>query len=220
MQVDPKFVEMLVREVLKQLGTQSPCPKIVTKPNIFVVNIPNDETITWMKSQWNVLNEKGDSLADTPAFQEAVFFQVRQNLIVKGALGLADDRESQVLAELLLKGKTVTMVSAPDMEWLVKKVEKVETTSYYHQQLRAYKIKLESFGVRFVFLEQFLNKKYHAQAHTISGEENLDIFPHKLLTEQGVKDHKDIEIYIRKSTIVTPLARDMAKELGKTILQV
>lgn len=86
--------------------------------------------------------------------------------------------------------------------------------SIYRSHLLTYKKQLESFGVKFRSLASF------TEARVDEERANCLAFEGKLLTEQGVKDSREASILIAPSTIVTPLARDAARDLGKAIVVV
>ncbi|MEK3935410.1 hypothetical protein MKY41_08810 [Sporosarcina sp. FSL W7-1349] len=197
MMIDPKLIEEIVGNVIKQLGVTPSISEVSAKPLLLVHNAER-ETISRLEEKWEIISEP------VAKVQDAVMLEVSQNVLVKGALGLTDDPDSELLSELLLQGKQVTLIPMAKLEWLVSSDG---GQSPYHRHLLTYKEKLESFGVRFTTLEAFIRDGEKVEPPSLD----------KLLTEQGVRDCADDTIRIGKATIVTPLARDTARELGKTI---
>lgn len=193
-----KLIEEIVREVVIQLGKEWTVPEAPSKPMLFVHNA-DQETVRRLEEKWEVINEPFVKV------QDAVLLEVSQNVLVKGALGLADDPDSALLAELLLQEVSVTLIPIADLKWLLKPDGR---KSPYQRHLLTYKAKLESFGVRFTSLKDFVRDEECANSSQVHK---------KLVTEQDVRDSPNSVIFIGKSTIVTPLARDAARELGKTI---
>jgi hypothetical protein len=212
MKIDPQMIEEIVREILNRLGSQPALAITASNPNLVVVNAPDEKTIGQLKRNWNVHCDPSN-LSDLPTdFEEVVFFQASQSLIVKGAVGLADDPESVLLANLLLSGKSITLIPSVELEWLLEEDRNWVPESAYRQHLFTYKEKLTSFGVSVQSHAHFL--------HLSEQMESLSThftFREKLLTEKSVKDSHGNKILIHKSTIVTPLARDVARNLGKMI---
>ncbi|MEK4024947.1 hypothetical protein [Sporosarcina sp. FSL W7-1283] len=194
---DSKLIEKIVRNVIMQLDIKPQMPGEVSKPSLFVHNA-DERTISRLEENWKVICEP---ITEIP---NVIFLEVSQNILAKGALGLTDDPDSQLLSELLLQGKQITMIPVLTLEWVFSP-ERLRTK--YHDQLVTYKKKLESFGVTFTTLEMFISSGL---------EKNQQSFC-ELLTDQEVRKYTDETIWIEKSTIVTPLARDTARELGKTI---
>lgn len=191
------MIEDIVQEVLSQLGKSKQYGNDISLPLLYVHQADN-ETVQILKKEWEVT----DNLKESP--DHVLFCDVSQNTLVKGALGLADDPCSKLLAEFLLNRKKVTMIPSKDLEWLLHSDEQ---DTPYTCQLVAYKEQLEKFGVQFVRLNEFTKLSTRAKSPSVN----------KLLTEKIVRSITSKIIFIERATIVTPLARDTAKELGKVI---
>lgn len=146
MMIDPKLIEEIVGNVIKQLGVTPSISEVSAKPLLLVHNAER-ETISRLEEKWEIISEP------VAKVQDAVMLEVSQNVLVKGALGLTDDPDSELLSELLLQGKQVTLIPMAKLEWLVSSDG---GQSPYHRHLLTYKEKLESFGVRFTTLEAFI----------------------------------------------------------------
>ncbi|PIC70844.1 hypothetical protein CSV77_05915 [Sporosarcina sp. P16b] len=190
-------IEDIVQEVLNQLGKSKLYVNDTSLPLLYVHHADN-ETVQILNEDWKVTKNPEES-AD-----HVLFCDVSQNVLVKGAMGLADDPCSKWLATFLLNGKKVTMIPSKDLEWLLCLDEKYTP---YKSYLFAHKEKLEGFGVHFTTLNNF--------TRSLKNVNNL--LAEKLLTEKIVKNTLSKVIFIGPATIVTPLARDTAKELGKVI---
>ncbi|PID05865.1 MULTISPECIES: hypothetical protein [unclassified Sporosarcina] len=192
-----KVIEDIVQEVLNQLGKSKLYGNDISLPLLYV-HQADDEAIQMLKKKWEVTDDLKESV------DHVLFCAVSQNTLVKGALGLADDPCSKLLATFLLNGKKVTMIPSKDLEWLLHS-DKKDTP--YTRHLLAYKEQLEKFGVQFVRLNEFTMLSTQEKSPSVD----------KLLTEKIVKSITSKNIFVRRATIVTPLARDTAKELGKVI---
>lgn len=192
-----KLIEDIVQEVISRLGKSRSYLNHSSLPLLYV-NQADSETIQTLENFWNVTEDPNESV------DHALFYETSQSLLVKGAIGLADDQDSKILAKFLLGGKTVWMIPVKEMDWLL--LSNINHTPY-KGNLLAHKKKLEEFGVEFTSLNKFTmpNKDLEISSFT------------KLLTEEIVKDSSEKNIFIGRTTIVTPLARDIAKELGKVI---
>lgn len=104
---DSKLIEKIVRNVIMQLDIKPQMPGEVSKPSLFVHNA-DERTISRLEENWKVICEP---ITEIP---NVIFLEVSQNILAKGALGLTDDPDSQLLSELLLQGKQITMIPGPD----------------------------------------------------------------------------------------------------------
>lgn len=214
MKMDHKAIEQIVLDIINKLENNSAVEEPSRKPNLLVINATEQDPIEQLKKEWHVCSESAVSLNTQTDFQEVIFFHCSQDLLVKGALGIADTPESELLAKFLLQGKPIQLIPSKELEWMMKPDVNVHKESVYRSHLLAYKKQLESFGVKFRSLASF------AKAGVNEERANHLTFEGKLLTEQGVKDSREDSILIGSSTIVTPLARDAARNLGKTIVVV
>lgn len=191
------IIEDIVQEVLNQLGKSKLNVNDTSLPLLYVYHADN-ETVQTLNRDWKVTKNPEESA------NHVLFCDVSQNTLVKGAIGLADDPCSKLLATFLLKGKNVTMIPSKEFEWLLSPNEK---DTPYTRHLFAHKEQLESFGVQFTTLNEFTTAPKIVKSSTVE----------KLLTEKIVKNTSSKVIFIGRATIVTPLARDTAKELEKVI---
>ena len=150
-----------------------------------------------------------------------------------------------LLSHCLLAGKAVTISSEASLAGHLK--QSTGQANGYVKQLLKYKEQLIGFGVQFEAIEDFASRsegsgKKTAQAvSTADGQAGKSPSgkmsawtqekyegssnghasgegKKKLLTQRDVQDSKSAEIIVCKSTIITPSARDAAKELGKSII--
>ncbi|PIC83125.1 hypothetical protein CSV71_02540 [Sporosarcina sp. P21c] len=191
------IIEDIVQEVLNQLGKSKLFVNDTSLPLLYVHHADN-ETVQTLNRDWKV-TENPEESAD-----HVLFCDVSQNLLVKGAMGLADDPCSKWLATFLLNDKKITMIPSKDLEWLLYPDEKYTP---YKSYLFAHKEQLESFGVQFTTLNNFTMSRKGVNTPIVE----------KLLTEKIVRNTLSKVIFIGPTTIVTPLARDTAKELEKVI---
>lgn len=240
MKIDRALIESVVAEVLKQISPHSSSPVPISKPTLLVVGDRNQaDADLWRKIElnWDVVPYASTAHSIPEQLHSALFLNCGQDLLVKGALGISDTPESQTLAALLLNGVPVSLI--PQKE-LAKSILSRETyaSAPYIKQLLKYKDTLFQFGAEVRTLENFLGSSSNkdalpgsaSTAASASGN-NLNfhteekILPpkaetsgRKLLTQRDVQDCPEAQILVSSNTIITPLARDAARETGKTIL--
>lgn len=200
--MDYATIEAIVREILRKWE-----PESANRPDLLVLNASADGRLDQLEKHWNLIKLP---LTPTPIpenVRDAVFLDATQDLLVKGALGIADTPESQMLSTLLLRGLRITLIPSAELEWMLDvSADKAANPAYAHH-LGSYKKTLEGFGVRIAPLA----------ALAASASRERITFRGKLLTQRDIEQIKEEKIWIRKTTIVTPLARDAAREKGKSI---
>ncbi|PWA13055.1 hypothetical protein DCC39_02680 [Pueribacillus theae] len=208
--IERTVIEEIVLEVLKNLDRD-----VFRKPDLFVINASAEEK-KQLEKHWNV-HSISSTCHDVPNdVQEVAFFNVTQDLIVKGALGITDTPESKMLSHLMMKGLRISLIPSIELEWILKSNEKKATNPNYVNHLLNYKNMLKSFGVYLQSLEELVPRKAHSKESTNLIKDQIT-FHEKLLTQRHVENSEETKIMIHKSTIVTPLARDTARKLGKSI---
>ncbi|MED4017740.1 hypothetical protein [Sutcliffiella cohnii] len=203
-----ELITQIVKEVLSQLNKIE-----IKKKKLTILGLgkpPNLTPYLSSNEKWDIrfqsLKEEFE-LAETDA---VLFVEGSQDLIVKGALGIADTTETKTLATCLLEGIPVSIIVESNICSLVKSSSSA-STKRYHQLLSKYVTELTQYGVSvYPSVEEYKVSFSEKQV-------DIDIFAGKLLTHREVQEWKGKIMKIRQSTIVTPLARDTAKELGKNI---
>jgi hypothetical protein len=214
--IDQMTVERIVAEVLKAINISvEPREPAELKPNLVVVKIGSDIDplkLNLLEAKWNLhLFEFIDD--QLPRSKEkVVFLDVSQDLLVKGALGLNDSPESFLLSKLILANVPVIFIPDLPLQKLLEEDGEMMNQEYKALFLK-YKEALIRFGVEIVRLEEFLqisDMKKNESSNPVS-------FHSKALTQRDIQLFSGNKITINKKTIVTPLARDAAKEMGKII---
>ncbi|MFC7392352.1 hypothetical protein [Scopulibacillus cellulosilyticus] len=212
-----EVIEQIVIEVINRL---KPSESIQSshKPGLLVVNMDhsaNDSRIQQLTNHWQVVNFS-NPYGLPPKMTDAVFLNITQDLLVKGALGIADTPESRILAQLIVQGSRVRLIPAKSFEWIISSSRNDDSNLYqnkiYMNHFYQYKTKLEMFGVKIQHFNEF---------SPIKAEEDNQIddvlFNKKLLTQKDVETFAGEVISVRHSTVITPLARDTIKKLGKRL---
>jgi hypothetical protein len=166
-----------------------------------------------MNSDWNLIG--GESWEDIQPYspKKVLFLQSSQDLLVKGATGLTDTAESEALAACIWNSIPVSLIPTEFLSSYL--LAERSTNQAYFLQMTEYIKKLDHFGVRVETLETALQKEMitsqpsQTTAKVASGK--------KLLTQRDVQSHQGQRIAVDRNTIITPLARDTARDLGKTI---
>lgn len=223
--------------------TASLLPKLLIIGDVSWIS---EETLKILKQYWEVSYSRLPKANECESADHIFFFNASQDFIVKGALGIADTQDTILLSHLLLEGKKVTISPEKGLSGYLK--QNIELSNRYVKQLKKYVEKLVEFGAEIEAIEEFAMRKQfnfneakskvvspgnglpgktspgipdassqriteHASTLTNSG-----IKKKKLLTQRDVQDCQATEIIVCKSTIITPSARDAAKELGKSIV--
>ncbi len=217
--IDREAIQEIVSEVLNRLLGSYVGSEAGNKPNLLVMNakegFPDDE---WEK-EWNVVKISASSEDVLPHVHAVLFFDVSQDLLVKGALGIADSPDSKRLAHFLMRGVRIGLIPSAELAWIISPDVNRLLNQAYANHLLQYKANLEAFGVSFHSFANLSATMFKPErdepSRSHAGEQVT--FHGKLLTQSEVENSKEQRFVIRKSTIVTPLARDAARELGKSI---
>jgi hypothetical protein len=207
--IDRGLIEKVVAEVLTKLTSFD--NRSLPKPNLLVVGdyskvdpIYQDK----IESKWNIVNYHSIEDRKVHFPNSVLFLEGNQDLVVKGALGISDTSETELLAWCLLQNIPVSLIPLEYLHTIL--FEDVQAKSEYIAQLKSYKDRLIKFGVSVESLDSFSNENIHFPKELPSSKR-------KLLTQRDVQSHKGMRLDIDQGTIVTPLARDAARERGITI---
>lgn len=203
--IDRKLIEQIVLQVIHSLN----------KPPLFVLNAPDDAVaMEQLEARWHVTKIAAATLDVPDGVRDAAFLEVTQDVFVKAALGMADTHESKILSRLIRQGVRIYLVPAKEFEWILDIDQKEVPNSEYAKLFIGYKKNLERFGVRVVSWKSLVTTNLDKDDGQIPRSGTVH---GKLLTEKDVRACAEDEIFVGKTTIVTPLARDAARELGKRI---
>ncbi|MED4354103.1 hypothetical protein P9265_17525 [Schinkia azotoformans] len=207
--IDSKLIEDIVKQVITKLETNGNN----TKSNLLVISKPGqdmEQVLGRLKQDWNiVLAEKIEGNVFS-SFDQAMFLNIDQDTIVRVALGLADSPNSKLFVQLIMNEIPITFIPDASLRQLLEGDEKNHHYSSYIKKLRDYKGTIEKFGVTFKSLEELklcncstikkLNEQSKSSKTLISLEDIMHLAGNQLVVQQG--------------TIITPLAKDKARELG------
>jgi hypothetical protein len=216
MMIDRDLIAKVVAEVLKQLSAlEAVVAAEAAKPNLLVFGSLERLTVflkETMNTDWNLIG--GESWTDIQRYspKKVLFLEASQDLLVKGATGLTDSAESEVLAACIWANIPVSLIPTEFLSAYL--LAERSTNQAYFLQMKEYVERLERFGVSVETLEKAFQKEsitsQPSQAPKVASGK-------KLLTQREVQSHQGKLISVDASTIITPLARDSARELGITI---
>ena len=222
--IDRNMVETIVLEVIRALEGERENEVTPVQPKLLIAGDASwifENTLEKLKQNWDLNFAREPKIEDCESVEHIIFFRSSQDLIAKGALGIADTPESILLAHCLLTGKKGTIVPEPILEEHLLAKKGPSSGSKYIQKLLNYVEDLNSFGVKVESIDDFASRGKSSQkaepipqlqpASSNAGKKNL-------LTQRDVQDTKTEQIYVCKNTIITPSARDAARELGKSII--
>ncbi|WP_264739448.1 hypothetical protein [Cytobacillus firmus] len=208
--IDRHLIERIVEEVVKNLLGAKSAPNSKAKHNILAVGDlekVDSNILEVLEENWNVIPYDFSEEAQLHTVMKVIFLDASQDLFVKGALGICDTPESELLSACIIDYVPVTLFPKTNLYKILNGEKK--TNGEYFSSLMDYKEKLLKFGVEINSLEDFAAPKPMNAA-----QPDLK----KLITQRDVQECKMNEILADKQTIITPLARDTARELGKSII--
>ncbi|RBP96561.1 hypothetical protein DFO70_101373 [Cytobacillus firmus] len=208
--IDRHVIEQIVEEVVKNLLGAKSASNSKTKHNILAVGDlgkVDKNLLEVLEENWNVLPYDFREEAELHTVMRVIFLDASQDLFVKGALGICDTPESELLSACIIDYVPVTLIPKTKLYKILNGEKK--TNGEYFSSLMEYKEKLLKFGVEINSLQDFAAPKPIRADQPDSK---------KLITQRDVQECKMNEILADKQTIITPLARDTARELGKSII--
>ncbi|MHC0036406.1 hypothetical protein [Pseudoneobacillus sp. C159] len=216
--MDRDLIAQVVAEVIKRLtsseeiaGVKEAKPNLLVFGNVKRLSIPLTETIS---ARWNMIG--GQSLDDIERFspEKVLFLDASQDLLVKGAIGLTDTPESEALARSIWANIPVTLIPTDFLSKYLFADPGASSNREYLLQIKGYVEQLQKLGVSVETLEAAFQSVSQLQEASQASEKATG---KKLLTQRDVQAYKGKQILVDENTIITPLARDTARELGKTI---
>ncbi|MTI70397.1 MAG: hypothetical protein FH751_09130 [Firmicutes bacterium] len=147
-----------------------------------------------------------------------------QNTAFKLALGLQDDFISTLLWRFLWQGKKVLM----DMSNVNNNRGDEPVNPVLKQMVDDYTLKLKNMGIKEVNKKNYVLEVLDIFNESDLVKENEEIIDDektnkkiskKVITESDIKEIKSDKLIISKKTIITPLAKDKAKELNISIVK-
>lgn len=214
--IDSKMIEQIVLEVIKQLSSTDDTLIEASKPTLLLVgdiSIIDPKLLLLMKTNWNAVSYNADEKAKLDKVNKVIFLHATQDLIAKGALGIFDTPESKLLSRCILESVPVSIIPTVYLQENLFNVN--PKNRVYVSQLLGYKNTLLKFGVIVESFESFVGNSKETISITSVKDPNMK--KKKLLTQRDVQECQEVELVVDQSTIITPLARDTARELGKTI---
>lgn len=213
MKIDEKIIEKVVFEILNKLEKNNLHEKNQTQGNVIVFNKSsfNHDKIHQLNQKWNVIEISNEVEEISSSVNKVIFLDATQDLFVKGALGIADTVETKLLSRFIRLDLPIKLVPSADFEWSLQLTNKSKVSNY-EEKFMQYKLDLEKFGVQLINWEKLMSG-----GSLSDSDESVENYYGKLLTQKAVEEINSEKIIISKSTIVTPLARDIAKKLKKDI---
>lgn len=214
--MDNQRIEEIVLEVMKKIekAKKETRELLVVHRATALAKVQIEEL---KKKHWDIVElQPTREIAPANIGQQALFLEVSQDLFVKAALGIADTFESKLFSTFMLDGVKVSFdLDSTFEKSLTLAADKAEKTAYIDMLLNYYQ-RLLDYGVSFSFFEG--TQRANRISFTPSGREETTIFSGRVLTKKTVEDWRGEQIVVENRTIITPLARDIAKEKRITII--
>lgn len=216
--MDRKLIELIVLEVIKNLNITENQSIDRSKENLLIVGDQkslNQKDLLAIESKWNIILFDSIENLEMHTVSKVIFLNAKQDLLVKGALGISDTPESELLSNCILEYVPVSLIPADYLQRYIFNDHQNSPNRAYLSQLLGYKDTLGKLGVKVESIASFLNKeKEILKTYSEKSQANVK---KKLITHRDVQDYIGDQILVDKNTIITPLARDTARELGKSI---
>ena len=207
--MDPKLIESIVKQVMAKLETEGNN----TQPNLLVITYPGldiEQEISLLKQDWNiVLADKVEGNLFS-GIDQAVFLNIDQDTLVRAALGLTDSPNSKLFVQLIMNEIPIMFIPDASLSQLLQMDEKNHQYSLYIKKLRYYKETIEKFGVAIKSIEE-LRLRNHAPINKLNEQSKTS---KALISLEDIMNFSGVELVMHPGTIITPLAKDKARELG------
>lgn len=210
--IDREMIERIVGEVVARLSVEDTHLLAVEKPNLLVVgdiSFAEPEQLSKLQAKWSISNYVGEEKVRLDHINHVLFMHATQDLLVKGALGIFDTPESKLLSRCLMESTPVTIVPTIYLE--DRLFSESPNNKAYVTHLRGYIESLLLFGARVDNFERFVEVNNETTAS--SQKDKIGSKMKKILTRRDIQDCKENFIEVDSNTIMTPLARDTAKEM-------
>jgi hypothetical protein len=192
---------------LKNLNNSNMYTRIFAEEGYFGLNHLNRLIELSGNDDWSHLLDNSGNIEDE---FDQLFIPVASFSLISDLLHFSDYRPlARIVQRAMLKGKKITMVedAANPYSAIIREANLDKGTSLLRTELFAQLKKVQGFGVTLIHSGQV---KSHFQMQSVAKHK-------KLLSEDVVLSasrNKQQEIVVSKGTLVTPLARDTAKDLG------
>lgn len=206
--IDSRMIERIVREVLNKLEMEP----VRTKPELHVIskNIHDQSTeICKLSAYWNVVHVDLTGSLSSTEVQQAVFLHLDQDTLARIALGFSDTPESKLFAQLISEEVGILVVLDPLLEKLLQADVSGHRYPEYVKKIRGYKESVEKFGVSFKRLEELKPIELNPTNDTKQTQGAK-----KLITQEDIENYWGDQMILKQGTIITPLAKDKARERG------
>jgi len=211
------LIKKIVEDVLQQINgeTRNLSP---SKPRILVVHPAtksSKEQVAELREWWEV--EEADLASAfeegiSPLVSTAAFLEADSTLLAKGALGIADTVESQWLSHLLRQGVKTYLIPGQGLSSLLNGHPSQVKNPPYAQLFINYRNVLSEFGVAIASVREMVQAELRDELPVDGSRENR--FHGKLISQKIVQSWAAREIKVPRGSIITPLARDEARQKG------
>ncbi|MFE8700874.1 hypothetical protein ACFYKX_09625 [Cytobacillus sp. FJAT-54145] len=199
--MDSKMIETIVKEVISQLEGIGHS----VKPKLLVVSKEEgmEGEINVLLKDWEIVRVHNQSKISFNDIQQALFLNVHQDALARMAAGFTDTHESKLFADLIYHEMPITMTLEASLQKLLDVNGKTHRYPNYIKKIVTFKETVEGFGVNF----QSVNT---LKAFKMQDSQILK----KLITQEDIENLVGKRLTVKPRTIITPLAKDKARELG------
>lgn len=210
--IDKSTIEKIVIEILKNKGITSRD----VKPTLLVIcsNEPETKILESLQYHWEPILVNPDKDELPYAGEQAIFLNVDQDLLVKSALGMTDTNKALMFSKLMMQGTTLHFDLDAVLRGLIDEKGVGWVNPEYKKQMKQYYEKIKKYGVSFSKVEDIRPKNTPYSSYN---QGDMRLYNEKLLTQGVIDSWSEDEILVSNHTIITPLARDTARERKITI---
>ncbi|MYL35767.1 hypothetical protein GLW05_19525 [Pontibacillus yanchengensis] len=210
---DKEWVESIVKEVLANLEKGTDFPKPIL--HLIQSEDVSETMLHYLQSRWEVEWVNPEEVNGDKKRERVLFPSVSQDLFVKGALGITDTHESALFSELVRRNSQIIFKLSSPLHVIIDEKASTEVPQAYVRMLSQYKEILSSFGVQFSIRDDLSDIQFIEEYNIPEPK----LYQGQLVTQREMESWEGKEMYLEKHTIITPLAKDKAKERNINLLR-
>ncbi|WP_096200131.1 hypothetical protein [Bacillus sp. FJAT-45350] len=207
--MNQRLIESIVKEVLVSLEADT----VKSKPKLLYISSKKTKDLEmqldFLRAHWDVIDSKNIDFYTKPLINEAVFLNIDQDTLVRIALGFTDSAESKLFSQLIYYEIPITFVVCSLLENYLNINVRKHKYRQYIKSIQAYRNTLEGYGVLFKPLEEVIPFEQE-----VSFEKKNCKGTKPLIVQEDIRNFTGKQIVVKPGTIITPLAKDAARELG------
>ncbi|MGM0900635.1 MAG: hypothetical protein ACQEXB_05935 [Bacillota bacterium] len=216
--INREMIEQIVREVVQQLAQKDRDIEDQDKSKLLVVgdtSFIEQAALLQLQKLWDVVQYDVESKVRLDSYKHVLFLHTTQDLLVKGALGIIDTPECKLLSRCLIESCPVTLI--PTVYLQDQLLSESPKNKAYIIQLQRYQQTILEYGGCIETFERFIAATIQSEGP--KQESVPESSKKRILTRRDIQDCTEKFLKVDSNTIITPLAKDTARELGVDIIE-